>query len=278
MFLNPMLLQYSKGNQAYNSPKHICELKLDGIRMINSHEDQLNLYSRHNNNITNKFPELYDNPTPKGTILDGELIISDQDGKPDFEAMMARFKSKRDKTPVTYCAFDIMQYKGADVTGLPLMERKKILEESFVENDFYKKVNMVENNSVGYFDLIKQHGLEGIVIKAKDSKYEIGKRSWAWQKVINWTVVEVYISGYRKKDFGWLVSIGEEKNKRPVGVVEFGASPESKLAFNGVKKQLIVGEGKEFVYLEPLLKAKVKTRNWSKKGNLRSPVFMEFVV
>ncbi|WP_240416474.1 hypothetical protein [Paenibacillus periandrae] len=84
--------------------------------------------------------------------------------------------------------------------------RVQLLEESFVENDHYKKVKQVEGDTLEYFKLIQQHGLEGIV-KKKDSKYEIDRRSWNWQKVINWIYAEVYITGYRKKDFGWLTSI-----------------------------------------------------------------------
>jgi DNA ligase-1 len=278
MFVSPMLLNYSKNNLPFNSDKHIAELKLDGIRLINSNMDQVNLYSRHNNNITAKFPELHDNPTPKGTILDGELIVTDKEGKPDFESMMTRFQSKRKKPPVTFCAFDIIKYKGNDVTGLPLMERKKILEESFIENDYYKRVKVIEDNSIGYFNVIKQHGLEGIVIKDKASRYEVSKRSWSWMKVINWTEVEVYISGYKKHGFGWLVSIGDEKINHPVGVVEFGVDIAHKKAFGYFRKQLVIGEDRSFVYLEPIIRVKVKTRNWTKKGNLRSPVFVEFIL
>lgn len=280
MFISPMLLHYSKNNLPYNSHDHVAELKLDGFRFVVSNMDKLNLYTRHNNNVTSKFPELITNcPLPNGTILDGELIVTDQHGKPDFEAMVTRFQSKKIKTKVTFCAFDIIRYRGIDVTSLPLLRRKELLEESFIDNDHYKKVKMVEGDTLEYFKLIQQHGLEGIVIKKKDSKYEIDKRSWSWQKVINWTYAEVYISGYRKKDFGWLTSIGcEDGSKRPSGIIELGATPEHKKALSSVKQRLMYKEDKSFVYLEPLIKARVKTRNWTKNGMLRSPVFVEFIL
>lgn len=237
--------------------------------------DKLKLYTRHNNDVTSKFSELYDSPLSNGTILDGELIVSDQDGKPDFEAMVTRFKSKKSKDKVTFCAFDIIRYKGIDVTSLPLLRRKELLEESFLENDYYKKVKMVEGDTLEYFKLIQQHGLEGIVIKKKDSKYEIDRRSWSWQKVINWTYAEVYITGYRKKDFGWLTSIDTmDGSKRPSGFIEFGVTPEHKKALNSVKHRLTYKEDKSFVYMEPMIKARVKTRNWTKNGMLRSPVLL----
>jgi DNA ligase-1 len=280
MFVNPMLLQYAKDNQPFNNKNHVAELKLDGFRLIVSNMDKLQLYTRHNNDVTYKFPELFDSPLSEDTILDGELIVTDQDGKPDFEGMQRRFQSKKDKTPVTFCAFDIIRYRGIDVTSLPLLRRKELLEESFKENDRYKKVKFIDgNNTVDYFNIIQQQGLEGCVIKSSNSKYEIGKRSWSWQKVINWTYAEVYITGYRKNEFGWLTSIDAvDGSKHPTGIIELGVNPEQKKALNSVKKRLVYKEDKNFVYLEPLIRAKVKTRNWTKKGMLRSPVFVEFVL
>ncbi|WP_326055972.1 DNA ligase [Paenibacillus chitinolyticus] len=207
MFVSPMLLQYSKDNMPFNSAKHIAELKFDGIRLIVSHMDEIRLYTRHNNDVTARFPELVLNaPIPPGTILDGEVIVTDQDGKPDFEGMLSRFQSRRDKTPVTFVAFDIIKHRGIDVNSLPLMRRKGLLEQAFKESDYYKRVQVVRGLTTEYFKIVKQHGLEGIVIKDKDSKYEVDRRSWAWQKVINWTHAEVYISGYRKKRL-WMVSV-----------------------------------------------------------------------
>jgi DNA ligase-1 len=278
MFLSPMLLQYAKNNEPFYSPDHLTELKLDGFRLIVSNMDKLRIYTRHNNLVTNRFPELLNCPLPEDTILDGELIITDRDGKPDFEALQKRFMSKKDKTPVTFCAFDVLRYKGVDVTGLPLIKRKEILERAFQENDYYKRVQPFYGDSRDYFAKAQQLGLEGVTIKGKNTVYEVGRRSWSWQKVINWTYAEVYITGYRKSKFGWLTAIDVvDGSKRPAGIVELGVTPEHKAAFNSIRKRLVYKEDKNFAYMEPLIKARVKTRNWTKNGMLRSPVFVEFV-
>ncbi len=280
-FVSPMLLHYAPENKAFRSSSHISELKLDGFRCIVSNTDKLYIYSRHNNNMTNKFPELYEHPLPHDTILDGELIVTDDQGKPDFEAMSARFLSSKNKTPVTFCAFDIIRYKGIDVTSLPLLKRKELLEKSFTETERYTKVKPFTGDAVDYFEQVSKLGLEGIVMKStsKNSKYEIDKRSKQWLKVINWIYVNVYISGYRKNDFGLLASIDSVNgSKVPVGVIEFGVTPEHKKALNSVKNRLVYKEDKNFAYMEPLIMAKIKTRNWTKNGKLRSPVFVEFVV
>ncbi|WP_090646566.1 RNA ligase family protein [Paenibacillus sp. UNC496MF] len=274
-----MLLHYAPGNAPFEKENHIAELKLDGIRLIVSNMSELKLYTRHQNDVTSQFPELHDVPFGPGTILDGELIVTDCEGKPDFEAMMSRFQSKKSNTKTTFCAFDILRHRGIDVTSLPLARRKELLAEAFQDTQHYSKVQHIEGNSIAYFEAIKQNGLEGIVIKDMQSKYKVGQRSWSFQKVINWTYADVYISGVKKDDFGWLTSIlGDDGKFRPSGIIELGVLDEHKKAFRSVMKKLVYKEDRRFIHLQPVIKAKVKTRNWTKNGMLRSPVFVEFIL
>ncbi|NOU99634.1 ATP-dependent DNA ligase [Paenibacillus planticolens] len=275
-----MLLQDAKDNRPYNSKHLVAEVKLDGLRCILSNMDKLYVYMKDKLLVTHKFPELFQCPLPEGTIVDGELVILDDQGKPDFEAMSARFLSPRDKTPVIFYAFDILKYKGIDVTGLSLLKRKELLDQAFIENANYKKVKVYEGKAVDYFEQIRQRGLEGIVLKSKKEtfKYEVNKRSKQWQKVINWTYADVYISGYRKNNFALLASIDSaDGSKIPVGVIETGVTSMHQKALDGVKNRLVFKEDNHFAYMEPRLMAKIKTRNWTKSGRLRSPVFMDFV-
>lgn len=87
----------------------------------------------------------------------------------------------------------------------------------------------------------------------------------------------MFISGYKKDEFGWLACVEENGKKRPVGIIELGVPPKHKRAFHGIAKQLVTGEDKNFIYLNPLIKAKVKIRNWTRNGMLRSPAFVDFV-
>ncbi|BFT69725.1 DNA ligase [Paenibacillus sp. P36] len=281
MFISPMLLQDAKDNRPYNSKHHVAELKLDGFRCILSNLDKLYVYTKDNQLVTHKFPELFQCPFPEGTILDGELVILDDQGKPDFEAMLARFLNPTDLSPVVFFAFDILKYKGIDVTELPLLKRKELLEQAFIETDRYKRVKVYEGKAVDYFEKIRQDGLEGIILKSKKEnfKYESNKRSRQWQKVINWTYADVYISGYRKNNFALLASIDSANGlKIPVGVIETGVTPQHQKALDGVKHRLVYKEDNHFAYMEPRLMAKIKTKNWTRNGRLRSPVFMEFVM
>ncbi len=275
VFAAPMLLE--KSDEPFDDEKYITELKLDGIRLIlTKFNNQIKLYSRHNNEVTAKFPELLHLNIPDGTVLDGEIIVSDSEGKPDFEAMMERFQSKRSEHTIQYCIFDVLYHKGEKVTHLPLLQRKELLD-SLVENEKHiSKVQWLHGNGRAYFDLVKQNGLEGIVLKKADSKYQIKKRSHDWLKVINYQYTDVVITGLRKDKFGLLLAFEENGRLKPGGLMEF-MTPAARKQFYGEYRDLIVDENKKFTFIEPKIKCRVKFRNYTKTGLLRSPSFVEYI-
>lgn len=264
-----------KSDEPFDSSDYITELKLDGIRLIYSVDKagKVRLYSRHNNEITSRFPEFNDLGIPPGTVLDGELIISDGKGKPDFEAMMGRFMSSKDKTPVTFVTFDVLEHNGERVTNLPLLERKDILEDIVpVDGTRIAKTQFLEGHGEAYFDAIKAQDLEGIVLKRKDSRYEIGRRSHSWLKVINYQYADVYVTGYRKqpKDFGWLLEFDDGSY---AGVMEVGVPPKERAK---IYREPMVRDNEDFVYINPI-KCVVKFRNLTMGGLLRIPSFVDWV-
>ena len=276
MFISPMLLH--KTEQPFEDDNFITELKLDGIRLILSKfNDQIKLYTRHNNEVTMKFTELLQLDIPNGTILDGEIIVTDQQGKPDFEAMMERFQSKKSELTIQYCVFDVIYHNGQKVTHLPLYERKKLLEKIVEDTDMICKVRWVYGNSPAYFDLVKQQGLEGIVQKKANSKYEIGKRSHDWLKVINYQYTDAVITGLRKDEFGLLLGIEVDNRIKPAGIMEF-VTPIARKQFYNQYQDLIVDENNKFIYLDPKIKCRVKFRNYTKNGLLRIPSFVEYIL
>lgn len=272
MFISPMLLH--KSDEPFDSSDYITELKLDGIRLIYSVDaaGKVRLYSRHNNEITAKFPELHSLDLPPGTVLDGELIVSDSDGKPDFEAMMSRFLSSKSTAPVSFVAFDVLQHRGERVTGLPLLERKELLA-NLVPTDtaLLSKVQFLEGHGAAYYNAVQTQGLEGIVLKRKDSRYQVGERSDAWLKVINYHYADVCVTGYRKKEFGWLLADDAGKY---LGVMELGVPPHARAKVYCAE---VREETADFEYLAKPVKCRVKFRNYTKAGLLRLPSFVEWV-
>jgi DNA ligase 1 len=275
MFVSPMLLH--KSEQPFEDTEYITELKLDGIRLILSKfNNQIKLYTRHNNEVTTKFPELLTIDIPDGTVLDGEIVVTDKGGKPDFEAMMARFQSKRSEHAIKFCVFDVIYHQGQDISHISLLDRKELLEELVKNDDYIAKVQWMHGNGESYFNLVKQHDLEGIVMKRAKSKYQINKRSKDWLKVINYKYTDAYITGLRKDEFGLLLGIEESNQLKPAGVMEF-VTPEARKQFYSQYKDLIIGEDKKFIHLNPKIKCRVKFRNYTKAGLLRIPSFVEYI-
>ncbi|MEC0239428.1 ATP-dependent DNA ligase [Paenibacillus dokdonensis] len=285
MFISPMLL--ATALSPFSHSNFIFEPKVDGHRLIFSQQSgEIRLYTRHYNDCSRQYPELHA-LFEDDIILDGEVACVDPTtGISDFEAVMSRFQAKKsDKIkqltntlPVTYVVFDILQYKGRDLRRLPLMERKTILNSIDLPATSFGVTPYVEGAGEALFEQIESWGMEGMVGKRMNSQY-VSRRSDAWKKVINWSYAEVFITGYRKEEFGWLTALMDGSGKlRPTGIIELGPGPKEKKAFYGVSKGIVSGEDRNFVYLEPRIRAQVKMRNWTKSGLLRSPVFTRFIV
>lgn len=255
-----------KSDRPFSDDAYISELKLDGIRIILTKiDDKVKIYTRHNNDVTSKFPELVALNVPNGTILDGELIVTDSQGKPNFESAMERFMSSKSEHSVSFCVFDIICFKGKRIDHLTLLERKAILNEVIPEDTpMLNKVQWIKGNGELYFDLVKQQQLEGIVIKRAESQYKVNKRSHDWLKVINYQYRDVLVSGYRKGKFGWVITDDEGKY---LGIMELGVPlPDRQKVYNMKRLE----ETDKYAYIEPF-KINVKFREYTSSGLLRLP-------
>lgn len=286
MFIPPMLLETAQA--PFSDENYIFEPKFDGHRAILSCiGGQTNIYTRHNNECTRQYPELLSVPFTEDMILDGEIVCIDPTGTVDFEGVMTRFQARRadliqrltGQLPVTFVVFDILMYRGEDLRRLPLMQRKEILATaSLPTNGHITVCPYIEGAGEALYADICARKMEGIVCKRKDSTY-VSRRSPSWQKVINWTFAEVWITGCRKDEFGWIAAVEDGAGRLwTAGVIEFGVTPDHKRAFYGVKDALVIGEDKDNVYLQPGIRVQVKTRNWTKAGMLRDPVIVDFII
>src|SRR5208283_5087323 len=105
----------------------VYELRLDGFRgqAINDHSG-VRLYSRNGKNFTHKYPLVVAALTTAlrpGTVLDGELVAFDLNGRPSFAAM----QDAGADADVVFFAFDVLMHEGKDTKKLPLSERLGIL-------------------------------------------------------------------------------------------------------------------------------------------------------
>ncbi|MBD7967748.1 ATP-dependent DNA ligase [Paenibacillus gallinarum] len=285
MFINPMLLETAQS--PFSDNQYIFEPKIDGHRLIYSNQaGKTKLYTRHRTECLRQYPELLENPFDKDIVLDGEIACVDPEtGRVDFELIMKRFLArKEDKInlytrtlPVTYVVFDILHYDGQDTRKLPLHERKALLQEIPFNNPRMGKTPYVQGAGESLFKQMELTQMEGMVAKRLDSTY-VGRRSADWLKVINWTYVDVIIMGYRKSEFGWIAGVKQPDGEvKPAGMIRFGVSPKAKQELYKISSKLKTGETDDYVYLEPIIGAQVKIRNWTRAGKLRDPVFVKFL-
>lgn len=205
--VSPMLLSEMKA--PFDSPDHIYEIKWDGIRCISFLSDKTDMRNKRNKLMIPLFPELEDlyKQVKVKCILDHELLVL-RNGIPDFYEVQKRalmsnqFKIKlaASKYPASIIAYDILYYKDKDITMLPLMERKKYLDDAIIENHLISVSRYVENNGIMLFNLVKEKGLEGIVAKRKDSLYWPGNRSKDWIKCKIMASDDCVICGYIPKE------------------------------------------------------------------------------
>lgn len=265
MFVSPMLLHSIR--EPFDDDRYITELKFDGIRLILSKfNDQIKLYTRHNNEVTNKFPELLDLDIPNGTVLDGEVIVAAPEGAPNFDAVMERFMSNKTAHSIVYCVFDVIYKNGKSIATKTLTERKTALNLLELNHPNICTVGGIPGNGLAYFNLAKEKNLEGIVLKKADSLYQINKRSHNWLKVINYDYTEVLITGYTKKDIKFLLSYPDGT---AAGFMEF-MPREERSKFHSMKQ--VKSESDEYVFIDPIA-CKVKHRFKTKNGKLRIPSF-----
>lgn len=205
--VSPMLISEMKA--PFDSKDHIYEIKWDGIRCISFLSDKTDMRNKRNKLMIPLFPELEDlyKQVKVKCILDHELLVL-RNGIPDFYEVQKRalmsnqFKIKlaASKYPASIIAYDILYYKDKDITMLPLMERKKYLDDAIIENYLISVSRYVENNGIMLFNLVKEKGLEGIVAKRKDSLYWPGNRSKDWIKCKIMASDDCVICGYITKE------------------------------------------------------------------------------
>lgn len=190
------------------------EYKWDGIRCQLIHRSgTLFLWSRGEELITSNFPELQAllNHLPEGVVIDGELIGYKNESILSFQHLQTRISRKKvtNKTmqdvPVCIIAYDLLEINGKDIRHLPLIERRKMLEEMVAEtsSDYVQLSPLIEVNDwnkVQHFRAdARMKNAEGLMIKHKLSAYETGRKKgfwWKW-KLDPYTVDAVMIYAMR---------------------------------------------------------------------------------
>jgi DNA ligase D-like protein (predicted ligase)/DNA ligase D-like protein (predicted polymerase)/DNA ligase D-like protein (predicted 3'-phosphoesterase) len=191
------------------SDDYIYEVKWDGIRALISLEDgQVHIRSRNQRDVTPQFPELLAGDKAfRATcgLFDAEIVCLSASGKPEFRKVINRLQSTGETTiqklartnPVNCYIFDCLYLDGRSLVNDPLMKRKEWLNDVVRTDSPYRVSEFVEDGD-SLFEAARQHGLEGIMAKRKDSKYMPGRRSDLWLKIKVRQTAECVVIGYTK--------------------------------------------------------------------------------
>jgi len=196
-FIEPMLLLRTE-RLPDDPARWAYQLKFDGFRAIAFKTGgRVHLRSRNDNDFSVRYPAVVRGlaKLPHDTVIDGELIALADDGRPSFNALQNYGSAN---TPILYVVFDVMLFEGRDVMPQPLDARRTLLERRIVPK-LTEPVRYPGTLDACLRDLIhsvKAQGLEGLVAKRRDSRYEPGLRSGAWMKMRINQRQEFVIGGY----------------------------------------------------------------------------------
>ncbi|HSE39489.1 MAG TPA: non-homologous end-joining DNA ligase, partial [Acidobacteriota bacterium] len=200
-FVEPMLSK--PVNKLPDGKEWIYEIKFDGYRAEAIRNGKsVDLISRNAKNMKQKYPEIVDglNALPeKDFLIDGEIVALNEEGVPSFQLLQNL--SQTSDRPLHFFAFDLLNYDGKNLINVPLFQRKEILQALLESSDgsisysaaFEADPKILEQE-------VRKRGLEGIVAKRKESKYEPGKRTGAWVKYKTDAGQEFVIGGYKPSD------------------------------------------------------------------------------
>ena len=298
--IEPMMAKLATAIPKPESPWGF-EFKWDGIRALaNVEGGRVRLMSRSGEDVTPRYPEIHAMGRALGSrevILDGEVVALDEKGRPSFEEIQQRMgltsesevRRKMKLVPVTYMVFDLLWQDGHSLIDQPYAERRRLLAQLKLAGESWQTPPWEKGGGQAMLEASAKAGLEGVMAKKLDSKYEPGRRSGAWLKVKNRYRQELVIGGWlegegkRRGYPGALLAGYYDKDKKFVyaGKVGTGFSDAmlEKLAvlmkpLEQAKSPFDVGSPpRKAHFVKPKLVAEFEFVEWTRSGQLRAPSF-----
>jgi DNA ligase D-like protein (predicted ligase) len=298
-FIEPML--FLRKEHLPEGREWQYELKLDGYRAIAFKANgKLYMRSRNDNDFLARYPAIGKalKALPDNTVIDGEIVAFDEAGKPSFNTLQNHGSSG---VPLVYFVFDLLILSGRDVMREPLEKGQALLREQVLPklSEPVRYIEALDASLPELIDSIKASGLEGLVAKRRDSAYQPGQRSGAWQKMRVNQGQEFVIGGYTLggKTFDALV-FGYYEGERLIYIARTrnGFSPSSRAELMKRFKGLEImtcpfanlpesrggrwGQGftaakmKDCQWLKPVLVGQFEFLEWTPDNHVRHSRFM----
>ncbi|MGM0845346.1 MAG: DNA ligase D [Bacillota bacterium] len=284
--------------------KWYYEVKYDGFRGILTilSEKEINLISRNGKELLIQFPEIkdylvmmlskYEWPLP--IVLDGEIVLLENDIKSNFSGVQTRGRMKTrksiqeaaDQNPCTLLAFDLLQLAGNSLASNSYIERKKALTQLFREREIPLKpaygssarLQMIpfyeESSEVRKY--VRDFDGEGLIAKEENSRWEEGRRTSSWRKLKNWRKASCIVLSHDSHNGYYNVGVFYKEEIISIGAFYFGISPEEKNALNSIIKENAFKIEKGIYHMHPSLCVELKYLEWYEK-QMREPHFHQFL-
>ncbi|MGZ4178957.1 MAG: non-homologous end-joining DNA ligase, partial [Solirubrobacteraceae bacterium] len=278
------------------------EVKWDGVRAIAYVKPgRLRLESRNLNDITETYPEIRGILRDLGmreAVFDGEIVAFGDDGRPSFERLQRRINVSSPSavrrlsasTPVVYAIFDLLYLDGHSLMALPYVQRRERLDGLGVGGPAWRVPANHPGHGRALLDATEAQGLEGVVAKRLDSRYEPGRRTGAWVKIKHVSRQELIICGWlpgegRRADRIGALLMGyrtDDERLRYAGRVGTGFTErtlnELARALAPLRRQDSPFDDapklpRNAVFVEPDLVAEIEFREWTSEGVMRAPSF-----
>jgi bifunctional non-homologous end joining protein LigD len=187
------------------------EMKWDGVRaVVYLAGGRVRLLSRKGRDETAAYPDVALPLTGlevRDAVLDGEIVVTDASGRPDFGLLQNRINLSRaadieratQTWPAQLMVFDVLELDGRSLLDRPYAERREILEGLGLDalGDRVHVPPVFHGDRQAAQDISQQLRLEGIVAKRTDSPYAPGHRGRTWLKIKNFLTQEVVVGGWR---------------------------------------------------------------------------------
>lgn len=184
-------------DEPFDRQDWLFEIKWDGYRAIaTKHGSDFELYSRNHLDFSDKYTPITEalRELAHDVILDGEIVVVDDDGVAHFEWLQGWHKQPHGT--LQYHVFDILWIDGRDVRTMPLIRRKALLQAILPHHSSLIYSDHIEGKGLKLFHEMQRRGLEGMVAKNANSAYREKVRGNDWLKVKTHLRQEVVIGGY----------------------------------------------------------------------------------
>jgi bifunctional non-homologous end joining protein LigD len=279
-------------DRPFSDPNWVFERKLDGERCgALRRSGRVRLLSRTGQLLNSTYPELVDALALDGPdlLLDGEIVAFDS-GRASFERLQQRIgihdaeRARRSPVKVYYYLFDVLEFDGSDLRGLPLLERKSHLRRAVPFREWLRYTPHLRRDGEKAFRLACERGWEGVIAKRADSPY-VATRSRDWLKLKCAYGQELVIGGWTeprgsRQHFGaLLVGYYEQGKLRYAGKVGtgFGQTTLGQLIGELTRRERPTtpfeagGPPRNARWAEPELVAEIGFAEWTRDGKLRQP-------